>query len=115
MAGILCIKFINACRENNEQEVKRLISLGHSVNGKTKIADEPSADGMTPLHLSCMLGHKRLVLILLYHKAEPNAKTDVDGLTPLHMAIHADEIDIVKLLSTKGKLVDVLLCFFFGS
>ena len=45
-----------------------------------------TAIGWTPLHEACNYGHKRVVLLLLKHGANVNAK-GMDGDTPLHDAV----------------------------
>ena len=54
-------------------------------------------DGVTPLHLAALNGHKDVAELLLANKAEVNAK-DNHGETPLHLAAVNGHKDVAELL-----------------
>ncbi|XP_077373965.1 ankyrin repeat domain-containing protein 27 isoform X2 [Festucalex cinctus] len=56
-----------------------------------------NADGVTPLHVSCMCGHAELTSLLLRHGADADARTHRKA-TPLHLASQNNHLQVVKLL-----------------
>lgn len=70
--------------------IKVLLENGADVN-------HPDFDGMTPLCLACMLGHKDTVQLLLQSKADVN-HWDRHGRTPLMLASANGHDNVVKLL-----------------
>jgi ankyrin repeat protein len=85
-------ELIDAARENNLPEIRRLLSVGADVNAKTN-------DGGTPLHRACYKGRSQLFKELLEHGADIEAKDNV-GWTPLHLACCCGRVAVVvELLS----------------
>ncbi|MBT5621356.1 MAG: ankyrin repeat domain-containing protein, partial [Verrucomicrobia bacterium] len=67
---------------------------GADVNAK-------SENGVTPLHMTFVYGHKEVAELLIAKGADVNAKGD-GGLTPLHFATGVNYKKIVELLIAKG-------------
>ncbi|GFY65004.1 ankyrin repeat and SAM domain-containing protein 1A [Trichonephila inaurata madagascariensis] len=59
------------------------------------------SNGYTPLHHSCLNGHKEIVALLLTHDASANI-VDQKGCTPLHLAAWSGNTEIVEILLTHG-------------
>lgn len=51
-------------------------------------------DGVTLLHQACLHGHRKLVELLIEHKANINAITTTDWLTPLHYVCQYNHKDV---------------------
>lgn len=77
--------------------VDGLLSDGYEPN-------ENSGSCETPLHRAVMRGHEDVVILLLKHKADVNAK-DIKGRTPLHCAIESTT-SVVQLLLEHGAEVN---------
>lgn len=61
--------------------------------------DEPDAQGVTPLHLACLVGNLEDVKLLLELGADPNASVDQKfGSMPLITAVRHNHVEIVKEL-----------------
>lgn len=61
--------------------------------------DQPDAQGVTPLHLACLVGNVDDVKLLLQLGADPNASVDSKfQATPLITAVRHNHVDIVQLL-----------------
>lgn len=80
-----------------------LIMEGYDIN--LPINDH----GATLLHLYVHEGNTEIVLFLLRHKANINAKNE-KGNTPLHLAARQGYIDMVKLLVDNGADVFARSC-----
>jgi ankyrin len=83
---------------NNLAEVRRLLTVGANVNAK-------DTDGDTPLHETCFYGHVQVVVELLEHGADTEAKTisgRTEGWTPLHEASRWGYSLVVKELVDHG-------------
>jgi ankyrin repeat protein len=87
--------FEEAVAENNEPEVRRLLSVGADVNTKDSISDT------TPLHVACSRDHSQVVQALLEHGADIEAKTVFDK-TPLIVASVMGSSKAVKQLLENG-------------
>lgn len=72
-----------------ENVVDMLLAKGGSLGG--------NAHGWTPLHYAAFAGHARLVAKFLQHRANINAKTQID-LTPLMVATMNGHLDVVQIL-----------------
>ncbi|KAL8726545.1 MAG: hypothetical protein Q9181_006010 [Wetmoreana brouardii] len=65
------------------------------------------ADHGSPLHIAARYGNKATVQLLLEHGAELDAVQDRNGKTALHEAVRLGDVDIAKLLLTRGaKILD---------
>lgn len=53
--------------------------------------------GWTPLHEACVYGHTKVVLLLLKHGANVNAR-GMDGDSPLHDAVANAHLEVGKVL-----------------
>jgi ankyrin repeat protein len=67
-----------------------LIENGGNVN-------QADNEGRTPLYVSSLNGHLKVVKYLIYKKADIN-QTTAHGITPLACAIHNNEIEVAKFL-----------------
>ena len=92
-----------ACRSNKENVVKFLIGCGVEANGQ----DE---HGQTPLLICCIHGFKPLISLLIEssiagHMAEPLEIDTGDhrGLTPLNCAAIKGDLELVKILVSRGQ------------
>ena len=64
-------------------------------------------DGMTPLHLAALYGHRDVAELLLASKADVNVKNN-DGETPLELAWeHSDVVELLRRQSMASKTEDV--------
>jgi ankyrin repeat protein len=62
----------------------------------------------TPLHLAAFVGHTEMTRLLLYHKADKNARTqNPEGEIPLHLASREGHLDIARLFLEHGVDVNV--------
>ena len=64
-------------------------------------ADQPDAQGLSPLHKAAVQGHVAVVEALLQAGANPNAGAR-DGSTPLHLAAHKGHAALASLLAGAG-------------
>jgi hypothetical protein len=86
-------ELIEAAKENNLPEVRRLLSDGADVNTTATFY------GRTPLHWAGSHGHVQVFQALLEHGADIEAK-DNGGWTPLHYACYKGHLPVViELLS----------------
>jgi ankyrin repeat protein len=99
MNSILDVELIRAARENNLQEVSRLLSVGANVNNAKHY------DDMTPLHWASLYGHVQVVIELLGHGADIEAKQN-GGWTPLHLACYNDHVTVVNELRSRGANIE---------
>jgi ankyrin repeat protein len=86
------LELIEAAKENNLSEVRRLLSEGADVNVKDR-------HGGTPLHWACSYGHVQVFKELVEHGADIEAETS-NGVTPLHLACWNDHLAaVIELLN----------------
>ncbi|KAF9698509.1 hypothetical protein EKO04_003860 [Ascochyta lentis] len=88
-----------AAQENKQRTTNKLLELGADPNGDSGV------DG-SPLYAAAALGHTRLVMLLLDHRAAANARSN-RGFTPLMIAAAEGHIATVKILLTRGALPNV--------
>ncbi|XP_063921132.1 uncharacterized protein LOC135135940 [Zophobas morio] len=88
-----------ACHGGHVKTATILISLGASVNSKTK------TDGWTALHIACLDGHDKIVRLLLDSRTDINALSNT-GRTPLHVACENNHHNIAWLLLFSGADID---------
>jgi ankyrin repeat protein len=87
-------ELIEAAGENNQPEVRRLLSVGADVNAK----DRRRRD-RTPIHKASSKGHLQVVKVLHEHGADMEATT-IYGQTALHLSCGNDHLAVVtELLS----------------
>jgi len=93
----LCSPLVNAVKEGNVEEVKKLIKEGANVNETYK---EPVmyTDGTFALHMAVARSNKEIVILLLENKADPNLNFNEDKSSPLFRAFISGYIDIAKIL-----------------
>jgi ankyrin repeat protein len=84
-------ELIEAAKENNLPEVRRLLSAGADVNAK-------GSGDWTPLDWACYIGHLQVVKKLEEHGADIEAK-ESNGSTPLHVASVNGHLAVVVELS----------------
>ena len=67
--------------------------------------------GWTPLHEACVYGHTKVVLLLLKHGANVNAR-GMDGDSPLHDAVANAHLEVnnKNLTMTLVTVPSVLMC-----
>jgi hypothetical protein len=83
-------ELIEAARENNMPEVRRLLSVGADVNAKG-----PYGSRLTPLHEASDRGHVQVVIELREHGADIEATTMI-GMTPLLFACTNGHLPVVN-------------------
>jgi len=85
-----------AIRSNDINRVHAILETGgpEAVNAII-------GEGVTPLHLASALNLKVITGLLLFYKADINAKT-AGGFTPLHWAASRDAVDAAGLLIAAG-------------
>ncbi|XP_019852449.1 PREDICTED: serine/threonine-protein phosphatase 6 regulatory ankyrin repeat subunit C-like [Amphimedon queenslandica] len=84
-----------AAHKNEEQIVKRLISVGANVDSKDKYT------GNTPLHIAAENNYFEIVKLLLSLKANPNSE-DKSGARPMNMSYKAGGKEVYNLIKSAG-------------
>jgi ankyrin repeat protein len=85
-------ELIEAAKENNLPEVRRLLSAGADIN----VMDQ---NGWTPLHWACLRRHLQVFKELVEHGADIEVETSY-GSTPLHLAaIYGHLPFVIELLN----------------
>lgn len=88
-------KWTTLIEDDNTDELSNLISDGElSVNG-------PIINGLTPLHIACIIGNVKIVRFLISCGADIDAKSMV-GRSPIYEAVYYGNIDCVDLLIASG-------------
>jgi ankyrin repeat protein len=82
-------ELIEAAKENNVPEVRRLLSVGADVN-----AQDRDGSHWTPLHNARYKGHVQVAKELIGHGADAEATTHT-GSTPLHFACSLGRLTVV--------------------
>ncbi|WP_253302358.1 ankyrin repeat domain-containing protein [Wolbachia endosymbiont of Psylliodes chrysocephala] len=93
-------KLLEAAKNSDIDEVRRLISEGASVNATDQ-------DGKTPLHWAARNGKKEVVEALLKVNGINVNAYDKDNNTPLHLAVPNGYEGVVEILLNKGADLDV--------
>jgi ankyrin repeat protein len=83
-------ELIEAAKENNPLEVRRLLSAGANIEAKNN-------NGNTPLHWACSHGHVQVFKELVEHGADIEAQSS-EGWTALHIAALMDHLAVVNEL-----------------
>jgi ankyrin repeat protein len=85
-----------ACYFGHYETAEYLIKAGSVVNSPSS-----NALGATPVLSASAAGHAKLVLLLLKHNANPNAREN-NGYTPLHAAAQNGDTQIIRSLLFNG-------------
>jgi len=88
-------ELLEAIRNNNLEEVKRLIEAGANPKG-----NDPSTKVLTPLIYAAMQGNIPIAMLLIDKGADVNQKNSF-GYTPLHTAASHNNLDMVKYLLSR--------------
>jgi hypothetical protein len=93
-------------------EMERLLKKDPClVNDAAGLGEHGAVEsGLTALHIACQLGFDECAGLLIYHKADVNAKTE-GGNTPLHFACsegHASCVEQLINSDAKTHLMDIL-------
>ena len=85
---------------NAPDTTRLLIHAGMDINGRDETAE-------TPLHAACRFPQdSAMVRLLLDAGANPNAR-NLDGETPVHLAVHANSLELTRLLLTNKAAPDL--------
>ncbi len=87
---------IDATRENNLREVRRLLRAGAAIEVK-----DYDHCGFTPLHEACYHGYLQVFNELLERGADIEAQSNVDW-TPLHVVSWAGHMQVLEALLNVG-------------
>lgn len=87
--------FLDAARNGDLERVELML------RDKPDLVFRRGLEGVTPLFLAAVGGHKAVVELLLANKAEVDAKHST-GLTPLHIAADRGHRDVAELLLANG-------------
>ena len=95
------IAALTTARTDKSQVIELLLSFGADIQQR-------GINGFTPLHWAAADNDTKVVELLLFHGANPNAKTDVDDFTtPLQEAEKvgcAEAVQILQKVTTGGKV-----------
>eukprot|EP00039_Didymoeca_costata_P014863 m.245744 g.245744 ORF g.245744 m.245744 type:complete len:854 (-) comp16109_c3_seq10:48-2609(-) len=83
-------------------KVARLVDVSE---GGTALVDPLKADGTTPLITAAMMGHVRVVQLLLEEGADPE-KTGMNGANALHIAASMGHTEVMEMLIEHGANVN---------
>ena len=90
----ILFKFINS--NENIQKIEEIIKKDK------KLINKLNKSGLSPLHLSVMIGNINLIKLLLSYKSNINIKSLYNKRTPLHLAYIYNSEKIIKLLLING-------------
>jgi ankyrin repeat protein len=90
-----CGEIHDATVRGDLQKIKALLKEN------PELVSSKNNNGFTPLHTAAEMGRKDVAELLLFIKADVNAR-GVTGQTPLHMAASRGQKDIAELLLAKG-------------
>ncbi|MGL9757805.1 MAG: ankyrin repeat domain-containing protein [Wolbachia sp.] len=93
-------QLINAAKEGNIEQIRKLIEDGADVNAINEFRQ-------TPLHKAIELGRRETAELLLEKGADVNA-ADRCGETPLHVAIRYNRKELVELLLNGGANINAV-------
>ena len=96
-------ELIEACRNEYETEVERLLLLPRNPNVRDQSWLLPN--GLTPLHFASQMGNLHLVGLLLEAGADPDAVAH--GATALFVAAANDKLEVARLLIHAGANPDL--------
>jgi hypothetical protein len=96
--------FLGAVRSGNVDGVRKLLSADPTLIQARTIG---VWENDTALHLAAARGDNDMVMLLLEHKADVNAK-DEAGITPLHLAALHGQASVAKTLLGAGATVDAI-------
>jgi ankyrin repeat protein len=91
-----------ACYFGHIKTAEYLIKAGAVVNSPSR-----NSIGATPILSAAAAGQAKIVLLLLKHNANPNAREN-NGFTPLHAAAQNGDTEIIRSLLFNG--ADMTLC-----
>lgn len=91
--------FFNAIKNNDLDQVKKLLDNGADVNIKYLFS-------FTPLHKAASSSHKDIAELLIAYGANINAQCD-SGWTALHWASHFGNENILKILLDNGADISI--------
>jgi ankyrin repeat protein len=91
-----------ACYFGHYETAEYLIKAGAVVNSPSQ-----NSLGATPLLSAAAAGHAKIILLLLKHNANPNAREN-NGYTPLHAAAQNGDVNIIRTLLFNG--ADMSIC-----
>jgi ankyrin repeat protein len=85
-----------ACFFGHYEAAEYLIKAGAVVNSPSR-----NPLNTTPIQSAVSAGHRNIVLLLLRHNANPNAR-ETNGFTPLHIAAQNGNTEIIRSLLFSG-------------
>ena len=91
-----------ACFFGHYETAEYLIKAGAVINSPSR-----NSLGETPIQSATMAGHDKIVLLLLKHNANPNAREN-NGFTPLHTAAQNGNVQIIRSLLFNGADMTIL-------
>jgi ankyrin repeat protein len=101
-AANLPAQLINAVKENDTSEVRRLIKLGANVNSRSEDT------GLTILMMAACQGNTQIVEILINNGADVYTTDPYTGATALHKACQGGNANVGHLLLEAGAFIDAV-------
>ncbi|XP_071325726.1 B-cell lymphoma 3 protein homolog [Trachinotus anak] len=90
---------LHLCCEYNQREC---LSVVLSRSSSSTCLESRNYEGLSPLHLAVLLGHKDLARMLLDAGADINAMDIKSGQSPLMHAVESNNVDMVHFLIENG-------------